>query len=288
MGAAQQSCERVHGGLCGLYENYCASHRDTANPIDLALDELIQRLFDLQDLADDGMLGEDELIQLNKKVIMLHKGKDVDKEEIRARYHELFRSRLSASGEPVPLATFRRYILELLQTLDSDKTAQCFIVEQWIAEADMARQSFKVPSMQSLSDVPYLLMHQTGGRRRGAANIGCPAAPAPISCNWKREGTDCSFRRELTRLSSNEETLDHDGLDAVDVVSGTSLSKSRKRRRRRPRGPPPTQVLGSSASVLATDETWGGTVSDMSDGSSLSEPPALSQVDVMHSTWSGL
>jgi len=259
--------------------------------MDMALDELIQRLFDLQDLSSDGFLGEDELVQLNKKVIMLHKGRDVNKEEIRARYQELFRTRLSASGEPVPLSTFRKYILELLDSLDNDKTAQLFILEQWIVEADLGRRCFQDPSMQSLSDVPYLLVmsRMTAGRRAHKADES-PAAPAPCSCTWRR---DCSWRRELTGHSSiDEETVesvDVTGLDAVDVISGNSLRRSRLQRTRIvPRVPPPTLVLDQGSSSLSigggTHETvsvWGHSLSD----DSLDDLP---EVEFVHSAYSAL
>merc|ERR1719401_1218303 len=98
---------------------------------DQDLNDMIEKLFNLQDLNENGVLEESELIQLNKKVAMLHYGKDVDKEEVRAKYQELFRSKLDPSGQPVPVEKFRQYILDVLRAVDPDPNAQQMIVEQW-------------------------------------------------------------------------------------------------------------------------------------------------------------
>lgn len=135
----------------------CSVHH-APNPVDQLVEELIEKLFHLQDLNDDGVLEELELIQLNKKIQILHYGQDIDKEEVRRRYREIFRANLDPEGEPVPLATFRRHTLAVLRGIDPDKYAQILILEQWIAEADLARESFQMPSMQSISDIPFLLL----------------------------------------------------------------------------------------------------------------------------------
>jgi len=153
MGASQ--------GTCGFEEEGCCPWKDRLlkkDPIDQTLDELIENLFRIQDLNGDGVLDETELVQLNKKVAILHYGKDVDKEKLKTKYQDLFRSMLGPSGESVSQDAFRRYTLNVLRAQDRDKVAQSFILEQWISEAVSARYSFSIPSMQSISDVPFLLL----------------------------------------------------------------------------------------------------------------------------------
>lgn len=65
---------------------------------------------------------------------------------------------LDTSGGLVSFDAFRKHTLDVLKAKDKDKLAQSFILEQWISEAVSARYSFSIPSMQSISDVPFLLL----------------------------------------------------------------------------------------------------------------------------------
>jgi len=152
MGALQSTCGFEDEG-CFLWKD-----RFRQAPLDQSLDELIVKLFRLQDLNGDGFLDEMELVQLNKKVAMLHYGKDVDKEQLKSKYQDIFRSMLDSTGGSVSFDAFRKHTLDGLRAKDSDKLAQSFILEQWISEAVSARYSFSIPSMQSISDVPFLLL----------------------------------------------------------------------------------------------------------------------------------
>merc|ERR1712066_622169 len=118
------------------------------------LEELVAELFALQDLNSDGVLQEKELVQLNVKIAMLHYGKDVDTEPVKNKYHHLFRERLDSEGRPVPVATFRNYVLQVLEELDPDLAAQEMILEQFIEEARSARDVFHCKSFWSASDSP--------------------------------------------------------------------------------------------------------------------------------------
>mmetsp|Transcript_59853 Transcript_59853/g.106419 ORF Transcript_59853/g.106419 Transcript_59853/m.106419 type:complete len:294 (+) Transcript_59853:94-975(+) len=120
------------------------------------MEKLLQELFDAHDLNKNGLLEEAELIQLNKKIAVLHHGKDVDLNEVKDRYQALFRKGLSASGDPVPFSSFRKYVLSVLEEADPDLDAQEMVLEQWLAEARSARMMFHMPSMASLSDAPFL------------------------------------------------------------------------------------------------------------------------------------
>lgn len=116
----------------------------------------MQELFRLQDLKDDGVLEEEELIKLNEKISMLHYGKDVDKSAVRAKFRELFRSRLDSAGHPVAYPRFREYMLQVLREVDTDPRAQEMILEQFIAEAQSARAVFYHQSFASASDFPFM------------------------------------------------------------------------------------------------------------------------------------
>lgn len=146
---------------CGFEDDGCCPPKDRhvgKAAMDQTLDELIDKLFRLQDLNGDGFLDEMELVQLNKKVAILHYGKDIDKEQVKAKYQDIFRSMLDAGGGLVSYDAFRKHTLSVLMSKDRDKLAQSFILEQWISEAASARLSFSIPSMQSISDVPFLLL----------------------------------------------------------------------------------------------------------------------------------
>jgi len=120
------------------------------------LEEMMSVLFRLHDLNSNGLLEEEELVQLNSKVAMLHYGKDTDLVAVKAKYRALFREKLDAEGRPVPYPIFRRYVLQVLDGLDPDPLAQEMIVEQFSAEARSARAVFHVDSFASSSDQKFL------------------------------------------------------------------------------------------------------------------------------------
>mmetsp|Transcript_95465 Transcript_95465/g.275030 ORF Transcript_95465/g.275030 Transcript_95465/m.275030 type:complete len:324 (+) Transcript_95465:84-1055(+) len=120
------------------------------------LEALLKELFRLHDLNGNGTLEEDELVQLNAKVAMLHYGRDVDLDEVKAKYRRLFREKLNYEGRPVSYAVFRRYLLQVLDGLDTDSRAQEMIAEQFCLEAKAARAVFHLPSFASVSDVEFL------------------------------------------------------------------------------------------------------------------------------------
>jgi len=120
------------------------------------LEELMLVLFNLHDLNQNGVLEEDELVQLNSKVAMLHYGRDTDVAAVKAKYRALFREKLNADGQPVPYSVFRQYVLQVLDSLDPDPLAQEMIVEQFAAEAQSARAVFHVDSFASSSDQVFL------------------------------------------------------------------------------------------------------------------------------------
>jgi len=128
--------------LChGCQLQQCTQYSDSEQ-----LEEMLQELFRLHDLNGNGALEEDELVQLNSKVAMLHHGRDTDLEAVKAKYRGLFREKLDPLGRPVGYATFRGYVQQVLNGLDKNPTAQEMIVEQFVAEAGSARTAFRVPS----------------------------------------------------------------------------------------------------------------------------------------------
>eukprot|EP00929_Paragymnodinium_shiwhaense_P070542 TRINITY_DN35718_c0_g2_i2.p1 TRINITY_DN35718_c0_g2~~TRINITY_DN35718_c0_g2_i2.p1 ORF type:complete len:387 (+),score=91.07 TRINITY_DN35718_c0_g2_i2:88-1161(+) len=121
----------------------------------LKLEGMMQELFGLHDLNQDGVLDELELIKLNQKIALLHHGKDADKGEVKAKFTELFRSKLDPEGRPVPFETFRAYMQQVLVELDKDVLAQEYILEQFILEARSGRLAFHCKSFESASDVQF-------------------------------------------------------------------------------------------------------------------------------------
>lgn len=122
------------------------------------VEELIEELFNLHDLNHNGVLEELELIKLNEKIAMLHYGRDTDKQAIRDKFSNLFRSELDPEGRPVQYCTFRGYMLKLLDSLDRSKQAQELILEQFVEEAKSGRLAFHCQSFQSVTDEPFRKM----------------------------------------------------------------------------------------------------------------------------------
>jgi len=117
------------------------------------IEALIGELFSLQDLNSDGILDEGELVKLNEAIAMLHYGKDIDRAAIKQKYSNLFREQLDAEGRGVPVAIFRRYVLNVLDEVDPDPAAQEMILEQFIAEARSGIEIFRCNSFFSVADV---------------------------------------------------------------------------------------------------------------------------------------
>lgn len=103
------------------------------------LEQLIVELFRAHDLNGDAMLDENELIQLNEAVAEVHGDQNVDREAIKTKYSELFRKELDQEGRPVGYDSFRTYMLRMLEQIDSHEDAQEMMVEQFLAEARLAR-----------------------------------------------------------------------------------------------------------------------------------------------------
>lgn len=133
------------------------------------LEELMIELFCLQDLNGNGLLEEDELIKLNEKIAMLHYGKDTDRQIVKDKYRDVFRNELSVDGEAVSYDTFSVYMSDVLDRLDSDKPSQEMILEQFVAEARLGREAFRLVSLSSASDAPWLptILVPPAGHSRG-------------------------------------------------------------------------------------------------------------------------
>ncbi|CAJ1340025.1 unnamed protein product [Effrenium voratum] len=100
---------------------------------------LLRELFELQDLNSNGFLEESELIELNLIIASLHYG-NVDDALLHKKYQALFRQNLDPHGKPVPFRIFRQHMMKVLDDHDPDTIAQEMIVEQFIAEAQLARK----------------------------------------------------------------------------------------------------------------------------------------------------
>merc|ERR1711971_430119 len=106
------------------------------------IEAMMQELFRLHDLSCNGTLEEVELMKLNEKIAILHSGADADRAHVRNRFSGIFRAELDPDGQPVPYSRFRLYMFRMLDNLDSDEPTQAMIMEQFIAEADLAIASF--------------------------------------------------------------------------------------------------------------------------------------------------
>lgn len=126
-------------------------------PRAMRLEALVRQLFNLQDANADGVLEEAELALLNDKIARLRRG---------TTGRALFRDRLDKFGRPVPYATFRKYVLQILQELDSDEAAQEILLEQFVAETmgrgggfrHMSPMRYRAPPSiaQSIAQAPYM------------------------------------------------------------------------------------------------------------------------------------
>lgn len=141
---------------------------------------LLQELFRLHDLKNNGMLEEGELIKMNEKVSLLHYGKEgTDKAAIQEKYRGIFRKQLNPAGEPVPFATFAKYMTEVLDEIDRNPDAQIMMLEQFCAEAELARGTFQFPSLVTESDYPYIQHSSSSSSSAARPAMGpSPAVPA--------------------------------------------------------------------------------------------------------------
>ena len=120
------------------------------------LEELMQELFRLHDLNRNGVLEENELVQLNTKIKLLHHGHSADRQAVKDEYRALFREHLDPEGRPVCYQVFRRYMFHVLDNLDKQPAAQEMILEHFLEEAKCAHAVFHLPSFASASDMALL------------------------------------------------------------------------------------------------------------------------------------
>ncbi|CAE7583485.1 mcmbp [Symbiodinium sp. CCMP2592] len=135
---------------------------ETTEACDSEAESLLRELFRLHDLNSNGLLEIEELVQLNSKVALLHRGRDVNLLAVKARYRKLFKERLDPEGHPVKFETFRKYVIQVLDGIDRDPIAQEMMLEQFVAEAKSARAVFHAPSFASHADkafLPHLSFH---------------------------------------------------------------------------------------------------------------------------------
>merc|ERR1712072_546125 len=169
------------------------------DPLSEQIETLMMTLFRLQDLNGNGVLEEAELIKLNEKIAMLHYGKDTDRQIVRDKYHDIFHTQLSPDGEPVKYPAFRKYMLQTLYELDPDKPSQEMILDGFVIEAKEGREAFRLASLASESDAPWMPSIQDDAALAPVASDGpCgPSTGCSISCvsEWhqvKSQTTTCA------------------------------------------------------------------------------------------------
>jgi len=135
---------------------------------------MMRELFRHHDLNGDGVLEELELVQLNKKIALLHQGDGANTAEVAEQYRNLFRSRLDPSGNAIAYDVFRRYMADTLNEMDPDEPSQMMILEQFVAEAESGHRIFRSMSMYSDSDEPLLQSQvEPGGK-------ACPSEASEV------------------------------------------------------------------------------------------------------------
>lgn len=145
-------CQKCVWYLClGCQQQQVAQFSDREQ-----LEEMLQELFRLHDLNGNGVLEEDELVQLNSKVAMLHHGKEADLVATKEKFRKLFREKLDPRGRPVSFFTFYQYVKQVLDGSDRSLPAQEMILEQFVAEARSARAVFHVPEFAESEDGAFL------------------------------------------------------------------------------------------------------------------------------------
>mmetsp|Transcript_86697 Transcript_86697/g.269780 ORF Transcript_86697/g.269780 Transcript_86697/m.269780 type:complete len:325 (+) Transcript_86697:187-1161(+) len=191
-------------------------------------------LFRLQDLNSNGLLEEEELCKLNEKIAMLHKGKDVDKEAVRARCRQIFRTKLDPEGRPVPYANFRQHMFQVLTDLDSNSQAQEMMLEQFIAEAKSARAAFHFESLASETDAAFLSKISLPG----AEGPGWPAPPESSPSAPSKPAAAPSAAAALPgpappeKLSMADRVQSVQSMQSVRSVQSGAAQDSEKARRR--------------------------------------------------------
>mmetsp|Transcript_15762 Transcript_15762/g.47303 ORF Transcript_15762/g.47303 Transcript_15762/m.47303 type:complete len:278 (+) Transcript_15762:34-867(+) len=191
---------------------------------------LMEELFRVHDLNENGLLEELELIQLNKKIAMLHYGKDVDLAVVTAKYRELYRSGLDPEGQPVPYPTFRRYMTKVLSDLDPDVLAQEMIMQQFVNEAVLARAAFHFPSTASVSDLPFVSKMQAdavGVLEALRWDRGVPAGEA-AEVDWPFEGGGGEAERGDVYVFRAPPGI---GVERIASTSSATLSRASPRSR---------------------------------------------------------
>jgi len=195
-----QISRRFQRSICGEEfdsDGLSIRQRQVSNRLEAAITEL----FRLHDLSRCGMLKEDDLVKLNEKIAVLHRGKDADLTAVDRRYRALFRSRLNIDGDPVPYSTFREYMVNLLDSLDPDERTQELIVEQFCAEAFLARTA--LAQQPSPCRRPSSLGFVDGGLAE-ADEVASQASPARSTSGgaFGSLSSGCSVAGSPTRESS--------------------------------------------------------------------------------------
>eukprot|EP00931_Biecheleriopsis_adriatica_P073732 TRINITY_DN47967_c0_g1_i1.p1 TRINITY_DN47967_c0_g1~~TRINITY_DN47967_c0_g1_i1.p1 ORF type:complete len:237 (+),score=44.70 TRINITY_DN47967_c0_g1_i1:28-711(+) len=149
------------------------------------LEAMMQELFRLHDLNANGTLEEVELVKLNEKIAILHCGADADRALVRNRFSTIFRAELDPEGQPVPYSRFRRYMFRMLDAVDPDEPTQAMIMDQFIAEADLAIASFPKslkarPGFLGALPVPLPQPPQVRGASMGPSGNILPPPPPPM------------------------------------------------------------------------------------------------------------
>ena len=100
-------------GLTDSLKRSMPKHRWTSDDIShdshgYDIDRLARELFLLHDLDGDGLLGEDELVQINLTIAVLHHGDNADLVHVEDSYRAMFREQFSPEGHDARFTSRRK------------------------------------------------------------------------------------------------------------------------------------------------------------------------------------
>lgn len=154
-----KECSCSPSFLCCTFPSSSSSAQSRRSQENGQIASSLEELFLAHDLNNDGLLGEDELIEMNCIIARLHHGDNADLKDVRAKYKELFRTHLDPSGCPVPLNIFCAYMQRVLHGLDKDVAAQEMILDHFVAEVQSARRTMELQGsfcdQVSVQSVPF-------------------------------------------------------------------------------------------------------------------------------------
>jgi len=145
----RELCKPGFFSFCGTLEGDCVLARlmrrraPTRCEDTERLHGLAKSLFHILDRKANNVLDDSELKSLNRRIGLLLYNQQVVESEQLPNGSEMFRDRLNPSGGPVVCEAFCKRMLQALGELDPDKNVQESLLGQFIADAQVARATWR-------------------------------------------------------------------------------------------------------------------------------------------------